>query len=163
MDGASLEQIEAIYRRGLGEYRRVAAAICGDRDAAADVVQEAFVRAVRERANYAGRGSLEAWLWRILINTARNHRRDAAVVARLPRDEAARMNGGPPSQSSRVAAAVAALPERQRLVLFLRYFADMEYGTIAEALEISPGTVGATLHAARAALHEQLAGVEAEA
>ena len=47
---------------------------------------------------------------------------------------------------------LAALPERQRLVVFLRYFADLEYREIASALEIEVGTVGATLSAAHAAL-----------
>jgi RNA polymerase sigma factor (sigma-70 family) len=46
-------------------------------------------------------------------------------------------------------ALVAELPERQRLALFLRYYADLDYGAIADALEISGGTVGATLNQAR--------------
>jgi hypothetical protein len=41
--GADLAEIEAVYRRRLGELRRVAAAITGDRESACDVVQEAFV------------------------------------------------------------------------------------------------------------------------
>jgi RNA polymerase sigma-70 factor, ECF subfamily len=55
-------------------------------------------------------------------------------------------------------ACLAALPERQRLVVFLRYFADLSYREIAETLEIEVGTISATLHAAhdslRAALEE---------
>ena len=46
---------------------------------------------------------------------------------------------------SELAEAISRLPERERLVLFLRYYADLDYRTIAEALEISGGTVGATL------------------
>ena len=45
-----------------------------------------------------------------------------------------------------------ALPERERLVVFLRYFADLDYREIAAALEVEVGTVGATLSAAHAAL-----------
>jgi DNA-directed RNA polymerase specialized sigma24 family protein len=41
-------------------------------------------------------------------------------------------------------------------VLFLRYYADLDYDAIAEALGISPGTVGATLHAAHKAMRERL-------
>jgi RNA polymerase sigma factor (sigma-70 family) len=52
--------------------------------------------------------------------------------------------------------AVALLPERQRLVLFLRYYADLDYAAIADALEIAPGTVAATLNAAHATLHRTL-------
>jgi DNA-directed RNA polymerase specialized sigma24 family protein len=47
---------------------------------------------------------------------------------------------------------VASLPERQRLMVFLRYFADLDYRSIATALEVEIGTVSATLAAAHAAL-----------
>jgi DNA-directed RNA polymerase specialized sigma24 family protein len=45
--GAELEHIEAVYRARLAEFRRVAAAVTGDRQAALDVVQEAFGAAIR--------------------------------------------------------------------------------------------------------------------
>ena len=48
------------------------------------------------------------------------------------------------------------LPERQRLALFLRYYADLDYATIAHALEIAPGTVGALLSQARDGLRGAL-------
>ena len=47
---------------------------------------------------------------------------------------------------------VAALPERQRLAVFLRYYADLDYRAIASALEVEVGTVSATLSAAHRAL-----------
>jgi RNA polymerase sigma factor (sigma-70 family) len=52
---------------------------------------------------------------------------------------------------------IASLPERQRLVLFLRYYADLDYRSIAECLGIEVGTVGSTLHQAQRALKHQLA------
>ena len=51
---------------------------------------------------------------------------------------------------------VAALPERQKLVVFLRYFADLSYVEIAEALEIRVGTVSATLNCARRPLRDAM-------
>jgi RNA polymerase sigma factor (sigma-70 family) len=53
---------------------------------------------------------------------------------------------------SAVRAWVASLPERQRMVVFLRYFADLDYRSIASALEVEVGTVSATLATAHAAL-----------
>ena len=53
--------------------------------------------------------------------------------------------------------AVRNLPERQRIMVFLRYYADLDYTAIAEALSVSPGTVGAALNAARAALRSVVA------
>ncbi len=51
-----------------------------------------------------------------------------------------------------LAAAIAALPQRQRLIFSLRYLADMCIADIAEALSISTGTVKSTLHDVRAKL-----------
>jgi DNA-directed RNA polymerase specialized sigma24 family protein len=48
------------------------------------------------------------------------------------------------------------MPDRQRLVLFFRYYADLDYQAIAATLGITPGTVGATLNAAHAALRRSL-------
>jgi DNA-directed RNA polymerase specialized sigma24 family protein len=53
--GATLDRIEAAYRRRLSELRRVATAIIGDREAALDAVQDAFASAVRQRTAFQGR------------------------------------------------------------------------------------------------------------
>jgi RNA polymerase sigma factor (sigma-70 family) len=159
-EGAALGEIEAVYRRRLPAFVRTATAILGDADAARDTVQEAFATAVRRRADFRREGSLEGWLWRILINTAhagRRHRRTPAVVAPLPTNASASWNGrDTESEPALVRELLAELPERQRLVVFLRYFGDLEHARIAEALEIRPGTVAATLHAAHAALRRRL-------
>jgi RNA polymerase sigma factor (sigma-70 family) len=158
---ATLDEVEAIYRRRLSDLRRVAAAVSGDRRAAPDIVQDAFVRAVRDLESFRSEGSLEGWLWRIVVNLARNHARDRVPVEELPADLPDRRDGLVEPGDDRVALAILSLSERQRLVLFLRYYADLDYGAIAQALEISPGTVGATLHTARSALREYLVSKEA--
>ena len=53
-------------------------------------------------------------------------------------------------------ALIVALPDRQRLALFLRYYADLDYEAIADALGVTPGTVAATLHAAHRTLRRKL-------
>jgi RNA polymerase sigma-70 factor, ECF subfamily len=153
----TLEELGELYERGYHRFLRVAEAIVGDPDGAHDAVQEAFVRVVRGRAAFRGEGPVEGWVWRTVINEARTARR-ALPPAHLPLhelvgDPAAR-NGSAPDGDVR--SQVAALPERQRLVLFLRYYADLDYQRIAGALEISVGTVGATVSQAHAALRRQL-------
>ncbi len=156
--GAELVDIESLYRARQAEFRRVARAILGDSEAARDAVQEAFAQAVRSRADFRGSGSLEGWLWRTVVNAARMHRR--ARDGRTPRQvdafEPPHRNGHENEPDARIRAAVASLPERQRLVLFLRYYADLDYAAIADALEISAGTVAATLSSARVSLKRQL-------
>jgi hypothetical protein len=73
-----LPEIEQLYRAELVRFVRVARAIVGDEQAARDVVQEAFTRAVEKRSSFRRRGPLEAWLWRIVVNEARKR---AAAVA----------------------------------------------------------------------------------
>jgi RNA polymerase sigma-70 factor (ECF subfamily) len=116
-------------------------------------VQEAFVRAVRGRASFRRRGALGAWVWRIVVNEAHRHRDARRDEHPLPDERAAPERERPDSD---VRALIAELPERQRLVLFLRYYADLDYAGIAAVLEISPGTVAATLHSAHARLDNDL-------
>jgi RNA polymerase sigma-70 factor (ECF subfamily) len=151
---AAPDDIERIYRERLPAFLRVAAAIAGDREAARDVVQDAFATALRRAASFRGDGPLEGWLWAIVVNTARNHtRRPTALPSTaLPETAAVERDGG----LAHVEEAVALLPERQRLTLFLRYYADLDYRAIAAALGVAEGTVAATLSAAHAALRKQL-------
>lgn len=123
-------------------------------------MQEAFATAVRRRGDYRGDGSLEGWLWRIVVNAARAHRRGgrAAEVAASPvLADVARSNGRADDfEAAALRELLGELPERQRLVVFLRYFADLDHARIAEALEIRPGTVAATLNAAHASVKRRL-------
>ena len=162
--GAGLDEIEAVYRRRLSEFRRVAAAIIGSREAGDDAVQDAFANAVHRRDQFRGEGTLEAWLWRIVVHAARDAGARVARPSSMPFDEelgtTAATQGGTSHESADVHALLAELPERQRHALFLRYYADLEYGTIGEALEISGGTVGATLNQARENLRRLMVGVK---
>jgi RNA polymerase sigma-70 factor (ECF subfamily) len=154
-------EIEAVYRRRYGKFLRVAVATLRDEQLAEEAVHDAFVRALRHRRGFDERGSLEAWLWRIVVNEARRRwsvERRAAVPLLDSAPATATANGH--REAGAVEAIVAALPERQRLALFLRYYADLDYDAIATALGVKPGTVAATLHAAHAALRRQLLEVE---
>jgi RNA polymerase sigma-70 factor (ECF subfamily) len=153
---ATLAAIEGIYRAQLPEFRRAAAAITGDRELACDAVQDAFASAVRGRAGFRSEGSLNGWIWRIVINTTRSQIRARRPTSPLAGDPSTSDNGHTDAATERVHSALAQLPERQRLILFLHYYADLDYATIAEAIDISAGTVGATLHTARANLRRRL-------
>ena len=153
--GASAAEIEAVYRRRRPELLRVAAAIVGDRDTAPDVVQDAFASALRHRRGFRGEGALDAWLWRLVVNAAKSRRRAALTDVYRP-GEPGTSNGHGSDLGARIRVAVSLLPERQRLVLFLRYYGDLDYSAIADVLGISVGTVGSTLTAAREAVRDQL-------
>jgi RNA polymerase sigma factor (sigma-70 family) len=151
--GASLEALESLYRADLSKFVRSASAIVGDEAAGRDAVQEAFVQAVRKRLSFNGDAPLEAWVWRIVINEALGlRRRRQPELEWDPESTTTQSWNQIGEQDAAVRAWVASLPERQRLVVFLRYFADLDYRSIAATLEVEVGTVSATLAAAHAAL-----------
>ena len=150
--GATVEALESLLA-DLPRFVRAATAIVGDEAAGRDAVQEAFVQAVMKRASFKLDAPLEAWVWRIVINEAlASRRRRASELEWAPESAATPSTNHVPEQDATVRAWVASLPERQRLAVFLRYFADLDYRSIATALEVEVGTVSATLATAHSAL-----------
>jgi DNA-directed RNA polymerase specialized sigma24 family protein len=145
-----IAELEDLYRARRPDFCRVAAAIAGDRALGEDAVQDAFAKAVRKRRSFRGRGSLEAWVWQIVVNAARDARRRRPLPVDLHERGTVETNG------HRHWLPLELLTDRQREVLFLHYYADLDYATIAGALGISPGTVGATLSTARGVLRRAL-------
>jgi RNA polymerase sigma-70 factor (ECF subfamily) len=139
-----LDELEALYRARLQQYTRAAAAIAGDEESGRDAVQDAFAKAVRKRRRFRGEGELEAWVLRIVVNAAHDARRRRLRRLEVPVPVAMR--------AEELGLPLELLTERQREVLFLNYYADLDYVTIAQTLGISAGTVGATLSAARQTL-----------
>jgi RNA polymerase sigma factor (sigma-70 family) len=147
---ASLEAIESVYRARGADFLRFALAKTGDSERARDAVQEGFARAIRSRDTFRASGSLEAWIGRCVINAA--YEANCAATESGVEEEATDAPVGLDDVSATIREAALRLPQRQRDALFLRYYLDFDYRTIAETLEIEVGTVSATLHAARAAL-----------
>jgi RNA polymerase sigma-70 factor (ECF subfamily) len=131
----------------------------GDRDWAEEVAQETFVRALRQDTILNER----AWLFAVATNLVRDEaRKDARRrqhLALLAEEEREREMEAPPTtvEQAQEAAfarkAVDALAERDRLALLMKE-EGLSYDEIAEALELSPGSVGTTLSRARRRLVE---------
>jgi RNA polymerase sigma-70 factor (ECF subfamily) len=141
-------EIEHLYRERFVGFRNAVATVTGDYESARDAVQEGFARALRSRTQFHGAGSLEGWVWRIVFRVALEQRRDDR---RIPLGEV-EADFVEPQRDPALAKALSELPPRRRLIVFLRYFADLDYATIAEVCEIEEGTVAATLAQARQAL-----------
>jgi RNA polymerase sigma-70 factor, ECF subfamily len=161
---ASASSIEAVYRSQAARFRGLAAAVAGA-DAASDVVQEAFALALRRRASWRGEGPLEAWLWRLVLNAARDAERRRVRRERL----AARLfrlferDTAPARSVDRtLAEPLRRLPSRQRDCVVLRYYGDLSYAEIAGVMGIEVGTVGALLSKAHAALRAELVREEGQ-
>jgi RNA polymerase sigma-70 factor, ECF subfamily len=151
---------------------RLALRVLGDPDEADDVVQETYIRAWSSIDELRDPAAVMGWLSRVARNAARDRLRwwkrrpresfdeVGAPLARLvaladsaplPDEQLAAAETG-----AAVAAAVAALPDKHRVVLLLREADGMSYDEIAEALGVAVGTVESRLHRARAALARRL-------
>jgi RNA polymerase sigma-70 factor (ECF subfamily) len=148
-------ELQSLYVRRLAAFRRVAAAVAGGQEEGRDAVQEAFAKALARGHQYRGDTPLEAWVWRIVLNEAKSQRRGLRRLS-YPSRESVYVRRAPDLVDQRegadVRAALARLPQRERLALFLRYFADLDYAQIAAVLEVRSGTVGASLHSGRTKL-----------
>jgi len=147
------DAIEKLYQDRFAGYCDALAPIAGSRESARDAVQEAFARALRQRRRLRREESLAPWVWTIALRIARDSR---------PRPRSSEIDVGDPAllapeRDPQLAAAIRSLPPRRRLIIFLRYFADFSYAEIAEACNVSEGTVAATLAQAHEALRETLA------
>lgn len=155
--GADPALIAQLYERQFRGFLAGAYAVVGETEAARDVVQEAFARALREQGRFRHDGPLEAWLWRIVINVAHDETRRSRS-ADLSADELAEIAplGTEMSSEHDLRDELRALPDRQRLAVFLHYYANLPYEEVAQLLDIAPGTVGASLNAARKTLRRRI-------
>jgi len=141
-----------------------------DREAAAEITNRAFFKAYEHLASFDESRPLRAWLLRIAANEAlnelRTRRRDAAhTFGGAQADlELEQVSGAPDpgdvvarrERSAAIREAVSRLPEPQRVVVVLRYFADLAYADIAELTQQSVNNVGVTLMRARERLRRDL-------
>jgi RNA polymerase sigma-70 factor (ECF subfamily) len=149
-----LRALESLYRAEYGGLVRAVTVAVADQHAAEELVQEVFVQALRHWPKVAGYDEPAAWLKRVAAGRAANHRRDRArrseVVSRLRSLPA---GGGvgerPTGVDEDLLAALAALPERQRLTVALYYLLDQPAAAVADQLGVTEGTVRSQLHAAR--------------
>jgi RNA polymerase sigma-70 factor (ECF subfamily) len=162
----SLEALGELYDRHQRLVYRTALVITGDNEAAADLLQDVFLRLHRFAAHIDVSRPLEPWLYRVTANQSytgviRNQRWCLPIEevadwiagnkrGSLPRPEM--LN----EEWQQVQQAVTALPLSQRVVVVLYYLNDLSLTEISEILEVPVGTVKSRLHYGREALKKTL-------
>lgn len=139
----------------------------------ADVAQEAFIKAYRALPNFRGDSAFYTWLYRIAVNTAKNHlvaqsRRppntdvDAGDAEQIEAGRRMREIGTPESNTLSkelaecVARTVAGLPEDLRTAITLRELEGLSYEEIATVMDCPIGTVRSRIFRAREAIDKQM-------
>jgi RNA polymerase sigma-70 factor, ECF subfamily len=141
---------EALMRHHEREIMRYLLRLSGDRETAADLFQETWLRAYRAYPRLRHDDNVRAWLYAIATNLCRNWARDSARRARVIvplGDQSLERNPGTASYRSddgdeayaalRMRELIAELPSRQREALHLRYSAGLDYASIALTMDCS--------------------------
>lgn len=139
--------IAAMYREHARSLVRLARLFVDHRDAAEDIVQEAFIRLARSLARIRDPSRADAYLRSIVLNLARDHNRRGLLSLRhqLPADDLD-LGGvdetiAADDEQRRVVDAVRRLPRRQRDCIALRYLMDLPVADIAATLDLSENSV----------------------
>jgi RNA polymerase sigma-70 factor (ECF subfamily) len=156
------EAFGALYKAHVGRVHALCLRLAGDVHAATDLTQDVFVRAWEALPSFRGESALGSWLHRLAVNvflgerrmTGRRERRVMATgdPGALERPE----EPPPPGTRLDLEQAIAALPERARLVFVLHDVEGYQHGEIAQMAGIAEGTSKAQLFRARRLLREAL-------
>ena len=150
-DGKAFEALVRRYQRAV---LTIARRFATDLDDAEDLAQRAFINAAERAGGWRG-GSFKSWLFRIVVNLAKNHLRD---TARFDRSAEAQDREAPPTapdahdrleeaeRQKVLREAIARLPRRQREVLLLRIDGDLPFAEVAATLGITEVNAKVNFH-----------------
>ncbi len=138
---------------------RTAFMITGDRDIAADAVQDALIQAWQHLPGLREAGALRPWLMRIVVNQCISYKRKAARTAAFVRqslaDQSTQLSAeiaddhkGRLERDWDLAETVKKLPPKQQAVIMLHYYQGMTLPSMAQALNISENTLKKRIQAA---------------
>jgi len=162
------EALKAIFDKYHKKVYRIAYGVVRQREEALDVVQEVFIKLFRSIKNFKGKSHFYTYLYRMVMNTAIDHKRKAGkqFMSSLddegsfePSDEAEK---GPErillqkELEERVKLAMDKLPAEQKAALIFRDVEGLSYQEMAEAMGCSIGTVMSRLHYGRKRMQESL-------
>ena len=136
---------EALYDRWQDWVAALAFRFTGDRDAALDVLQDAFAYLVRRRADLELRSAMKTFLYPVVKNLANDRRR----ATRRERPLSPEIQPAAPSaEAGGVDHLLAGLSDAQQEVVLMRFSDGMDLQGIADALQVPLGTVKSRLHSA---------------
>ena len=150
-------RVSELYRAHLPAATRLAYLLTGDRAAAEDVAQDAFLSAASRLGGLRHDAAFGAYLQRAVVNKVRNRARRLSLERAHARPaDPAPYDLPDVATRDRLWAALLRLPHRQRAALVLRFYLDLSEHDVAERLRCRPGTVKSAVSRGLAALRAEL-------
>jgi RNA polymerase sigma-70 factor, ECF subfamily len=166
LQSGNRQALGSLYDRYMQKVHHTAFAITGDPDAAADILQDVFLRMFRYSKSIDPNRPLEPWLYQVTANQCYSWIKSRRRWFHPLEDVAEWFNGSENESHNQetfidedwlqVQKSLSALPVAQRLVVVLYYLNDLSVHEISAVLEIPVGTVKSRLHYGREALKESL-------
>jgi RNA polymerase sigma-70 factor, ECF subfamily len=158
-----VDAFELIYNAHSGRvYALCLRLMAGEQTAAAELMQDVFIRAWKNLGNFRGESAFSSWLHRLAVNAMlENARSDKRRTARvLPMEDTSQLGAFAPGDSPELRMdlenAIARLPTGARMAFVLHDIEGYQHQEIAEQLGIAVGTVKAQLHRAHKLLIKAL-------
>jgi len=159
-EGHGPADFDTTFREQYEPMVRSLSVACGDREVAADAVQDAFTRAFVRWRKISRYDNPAGWIRHVALNRLRDHfrhsERGRRAVERLGGQTDHVVDGPePPTEApDALAGAVAELPKQQRIAVALYYVEQLSVLEVADSMGLSEGAVKYHLHAARTSLRE---------
>jgi len=159
------EAFAALFEAHKDRVFSIALRYSGNRAAAMDIAQDAFLKLLSRIGDFRGEARFETWLFRVVVNSCMDYRRGlrralpfaAGMLDALGAGRDSVLSGLMRSEvSENVQQSVAALPPQQRIVVVLRYTEGLSYEEIGAAVGCSAGTVASRLSRAHQTLERRL-------
>ena len=152
--------LEYIVRQQSSALVRTVALVVLDRELAADIAQETFLRLYTHWDEVSAHPDLTAWLYRVALNRAKDYRRSlvraSRLVERLGNNLAGEQGCRQWEPETEFLSTLKNLPKRQRAAAALHYVGDLSVPEVARVMGISQGAANSHLHRARLALKGML-------
>jgi RNA polymerase sigma-70 factor (ECF subfamily) len=163
-DIGGIGDFDAVAAQAYPSLTRAATVLCWSKADVDDVVQETMLSAYKSYGSFRGDSSFLTWAYRILVRAAHaaNHKQAKVLPAEYaltlpqqlpPADRTVILD----EEARGVIDAIRSLPERQREIITLYLLKEFSYAEISSAMEVSLGTVKATIFEAKASLRAALA------
>lgn len=159
---STFDQLVASCHR---ELFATARRMLGERTAAEDALQETYLKAFRKLDDLPAGSNVRGWLYRILVNTIRDHERRATtrkkVLETVKESHALKESDDPADDTTayvrrEIEKAIRQLPEKYREVLILRSIQELPYPAVAEAVDKPLLTVRTLVHRGKKMLFEKV-------